>query len=818
MKQRLRRHLLFTSGIILGLFALVAALGQNAQLAGAHGITTITKKYSSTGTVTALVLDMSGSMVQNDPPGLRCSAANAFIDLSGPGNYIGVIGLDNSNGDRGGSQNFQLAWEWAQPTEMATLTERQQLKNVIATQSNHCRPDYDTPTYDALSKALQMLSLATNNGQIPGSVVLLTDGVPDPDTIAQMNAIQSTLLPQFKQHQWPIETVALGTDGSVPGTNTTFHQFLSSLSDATSGKFYDDGHGIVPGVSPLNIADFFVDIFAKQNHRTVQNDIPPTTLNGGTTRRNFSVTDYTNNLDVVVVKDQAATRATLITPGGQSISQGGGGVFVSSSDPHYEIFSIDRPQSGQWELDVTGSGQFLMDSLKVSGIGLSSISVSQTNLEASATSALALGQPLTISANLTYNGQSITDNRFTLNGTITYSGALGQFNRPFTLDDKSSPGTFTGKVTVPDNAPPGSYEINISASSVSFDSVVASQTRSIRIELFPLPVLDASQGTAIQWDPGIRTLYSLPFWPFPQLGRWALSGIPAQTDADITGGVQLRQQPYRDASVSATASNPATHVTVPAAVLNDGNGRFHILFTPPSSGTYLLTFKTSGTFQDSHGDFGTSQTSTQITIVPATLNEEIHAWGFTALYLLCLFFLYRLLRWMITPHPRGAWQRYHQNELIESGDFRRATRGLWQGFMHRNLLHSRQARWERGLLLRFRFGGGVEVRADGIEGRKWELSDSSDIPRDFREVSEVRYRPDRAFDNQLVAPAANGNQAGSSHFSDIDESSSYVFSGRTKAGNKVGSYEEDEDEDTVYARRSNRRLRKRKKANSYDDD
>lgn len=110
------------------------------------------------------------------------------------------------------------------------------------------------------------------------------------------------------------------------------------------------------------------------------------------------------------------------------------------------------------------------------------------------------------------------------------------------------------------------------------------------------------------------------------------------------------------------------------------------------------------------------------------------------------------------------------------------------------------------------------MRADGNEGRKWELSDSSDIPRDFREVSEVRYRPDRAFDNQLVAPAANGNQAGNSHFSDIDESSSYVFSGRTKEGNKVGSYEEEEDEDTVYARRGNRRQWKKKKVHSDDDD
>lgn len=52
----------------------------------------------STGHVTIMVLDMSGSMGQNDPQGLRCSAADAYINLSGAGDVIGVIGLDNNNG------------------------------------------------------------------------------------------------------------------------------------------------------------------------------------------------------------------------------------------------------------------------------------------------------------------------------------------------------------------------------------------------------------------------------------------------------------------------------------------------------------------------------------------------------------------------------------------------------------------------------------------------------------------------------------------------------------------------------------------------
>src|SRR6202022_2579883 len=78
--------------------------------------------------VSIVVLDMSGSMSTNDPQGLRCSAANAYIDLSGPGSYIGVIGLD-SHGDRsGGAHNFEKSLLWTQPVEMATLSARQHLQ------------------------------------------------------------------------------------------------------------------------------------------------------------------------------------------------------------------------------------------------------------------------------------------------------------------------------------------------------------------------------------------------------------------------------------------------------------------------------------------------------------------------------------------------------------------------------------------------------------------------------------------------------------------------------------------------------------------
>ncbi|HEU5382465.1 MAG TPA: vWA domain-containing protein [Ktedonobacteraceae bacterium] len=746
MHQIRYRRLFCLLILLLAVLTLAAMSSPNGVSVHAQGMTKIASSGSAPGSVTILVLDMSGSMATNDPDGVRCSAANAYIDLSGPGNFIGVIGLDHQ-GSGTGAHNFENAEVWAQPIEMATLAERQQLQGIIATKSNHCRPDNTTPTYDALAQALQMLTTSTNGGQIPGSVVLLTDGAPAPDTVAQMNAIQSDLLPHFKQNHWPIDTVALGADGpAAPGSSVTFHSFLSGLSDATSGAFYDDSHGAVPGVSPLNIADFFVKIFAQNNHRIVTNDISPTDLNGAITRRNFSVTDYTNSLDVVVVKDQPATAAALITPGGQRVSQSGSGVFVSSSDPHYVIFSIASPQAGTWELDVTGSGQFLMDSLKTSGIGLSTISASQANLTVSTDPVLALGQPLTISANLTNNGQPITDDRFTLTGTITYTGGLGQYSQSFSLNDKNSPGKYVGQVTLPGNAPPGSYRIVLNASVVSGEAVIASQSLRLRIERFPLPVLNSVQGTSVQWDPLLSRLYSLPFWPMPQLSQWALNGLPGQGTM-LVGVVQQNQLPYNNATVTAVVRPAGSSTSLPVSVLNDGGGHFRLLLPVTTGGTYLLTFSTSGNFAESHGDFGATTQSVQISLVPATPGQELRAWAFTLAYLLVLIFLCLLLRWCWTPGPQGSWLREHEGDVIERSDFGANKRNPWQGLIHRDLLYSRQAKMPAGVQFRFRHGGGIEARAHGQGSDNWEWSDGGNLPRAFREVRALLYRSRHPLDN-----------------------------------------------------------------------
>ncbi len=660
---------------------------------------------SPSGHVTILVLDMSGSMAGNDPNGLRCSAANAYIDLSGPGSYVGVVGLDSPNGARGGTHNFQTAGWTLDPQEMATVNSRKALRDAIAAKSNNCRPDSATPTYDSLAKAEAMLATATKGGQLSGSVILLTDGDPDPNTDDQINAVKQELVPQFKSHNWPIDTVALGADQG-------FHGFLSDVASATSGSYYDDGHGIVPGVSPLNITPFFLDIFKLRNGRSPGPDIPPTQLGGGTTARNFTVGQYVTHLDVVVVKDNRDASVFIAAPNGQRFPPPAAGTFIST-DPYYAIFSIDNPQQGPWELDVSGNGLFLMDSLKTSSLALS-VTAPTTN------AVLALGEPFTLTATLMNNGTLVSGGRFALDATLTFVGgdAKTPFAQDVVLTDTNGSGQYSATVTLPTSAPSGSYRLSVAAHAASEDVLTAEQV--VRFELFPAAVLLApdtgrpASGTvnaqALRFDPVLQIVYAPP--PISWISGWPLDGHPATPSALVRGQVYLLGKPYTAASVTGTAQRAGSSTTVDATIVDDGNGAFHVYFPAATPGTYTLKLTTRGAYALTHGDLTTVALTVQVVVTPATQAQELHAWIITLIYLALLLLIGLLMRYAISPKPYGT--------LVSSEgggeEFARARRGPVARLLAPSAVSSAQMSMDPGLRFRFYRGGRITVQAAGGAG------------------------------------------------------------------------------------------------------
>lgn len=702
---RLSPLLVITGLLLSAAGALLGVVPGGTPVAAAAAPRLAINSTSPAGHVTVLVLDMSGSMGNpgtggNDPQGLRCSAANAYIDLSGPGDFVGVVGLTNTTSARGGPHNFETA-DWSlQPSELSTVARRQQLRGAIQQQSGHCAGNGGTPTYDALAKAEAMLARATSGGAIPGSAILLTDGVPDPDTGAQVAAIKSDLIPQFKAHSWPIDTVALGQDSGG------FHSFLGDIASATSGAFYDDGHGVVPGVSPLNIAPFFIDIFRLRNGRSPGPDIPPTTLSGGTTARNFDVGQYVSHLDIVVVKDSASTRVSLVAPNGQRFPPAAAGTFIST-DPYYAIFAIDVPQTGTWELDVSGSGQFLMDSLKVS-----TLSLLLTSPAASAV--LALGEPFTLSAQLSNQGTPISGGQFSLTGTISYaSGVSGSpYTQDVVLTDTTGSGTYSAPVTVPTAAPTGSYQIVVKAHSASEDVLAVQMV--VRMDLFPAALLISPttgkvtsgtvQAQVIGWDALLRLVYRWPVLSW--LGNLPLDGHPADPSAVVHGQVELSGAPYSQATVTATAVRAGGTTPIPVTVFDDGGGAFHLIFPAGSSGTYQVTLTTAGAYRIAHGDLTHVTRTLIVTIAPPTLAQRLRAYLWTLFYALVLLLLFFFVRYLRSPKPFG---------VLEGPDgpreFALARRMAPAKFFAPSSVRSEEMDLDPGVVFQFQRGQRILVRA-----------------------------------------------------------------------------------------------------------
>lgn len=210
-------------------------------------------------------------------------------------------------------------------------------------------------------------------------------------------------------------------------------------------------------------------------------------------------------------------------------------------------------------MTANGSGQFLMDSLVTSHLAMSIITPDAN------TTVQPLGQPFTITAELTDQGAVIT-NGYEMKATLQYAGAVGSGQTPYTQDitlsNPAGGGDYTATGTLPadGSAPTGSYTLTVAATQTSNTPVVTAQ-RSLRFALFPAPVLydaqghiaDPAPGTVVQFDPVMQFLYKWPNGIVQWLSTGPLGGIPAQPSAVIPGQVLLDSKAYCDATVKGTA-------------------------------------------------------------------------------------------------------------------------------------------------------------------------------------------------------------------------------------------------------------------------
>lgn len=779
---------LITSNLLLtGLLLGLVCVGFSAVPVHAAGMPTPSRAVvahdSQNGHATILVLDMSGSMSTNDLQGYRCSAADAYIDLSGQNDYIGLVGLD-SNGSTTGSHNFQAAFNWSDPRSTATVQDKQALKKTIVDRSNNCQPDSTTPTYDALNQAFTMLFNVTKAQHISGSVILLTDGAPCPAIDDQVNAIESELLPKFKANDWPVDTIALGQDAPLDSTEAcspagtlsgTYHDFLKGIAGGTGGKYYDDGQGPIAGISPLNIAGFFVDIFAHYSGETPSIAVGVQQLNGNNIQRNFPVVDGATKLDIVAVKESANVSFSLANPSSQPISANTAGV-ISSQDSFHVIYSITGPPPGEWIATAGGQGQFLLYSLtktditvQVDQVGVANSSLVSTGNQSIA---LPLGQNLEVTAHLESAGHPFSDPNYTLSGDIALNNpdclnsSLGIALNTRTAD------SYTGSVKVPLSNKAGTYTVLICASTGSLQNIVASMSFNVTLAVFPLPTLYSAQTgqytdtsdeplntTVVQWPMPLQWFYSIG--GLDHLSGWPLQGHPAQPDTALSGEVQWNGQPYKGATIRATAvavqsctpgiprQNNITGA-LPVTINQDDQGHFSAQFQPTGSEIYLLIFETRGTFGDSQGNFGPWGLCVNTNLRNATFTEDRTAGIVTFIYFLLLAVILSLAWFLATPRPFGQWVYDQGGSSERRRNFARVRRGNLLALIYkRNELTSREAQMPPGLVFRFRRGKHIDVCTGGRGSTNWRLPDGGLLSSRFQPVRELHYRSSNVAENDF---------------------------------------------------------------------
>lgn len=168
----------------------------------------------------SLVIDTSGSMKDTDPQRLRETAANIFIDLLGPKDYLGIITF-NSNVDL------------VIPMERLGDTINRDLYKTTLNPSLEASGNTDYKA--AFNKANEEILKLTDT-DVRKVIVFLTDGKPDPDDVVAnpelltgyMNEFWDATIPNLVDNEIAVYSIGFSDDIDI--------EVLEGISSQTGGS------------------------------------------------------------------------------------------------------------------------------------------------------------------------------------------------------------------------------------------------------------------------------------------------------------------------------------------------------------------------------------------------------------------------------------------------------------------------------------------------------------------------------------------------------------------------------------------------------
>ncbi len=262
-----------------------------------------------------VIIDVSGSMKQNDPANLRVPAMELLI---------GLLPEDTRSG----------VWLFGQYVNMIVkpglANKAWKKKALLATSKIHSRGMY-TNIEDALNKATWDWKTAEPEQQ--RSIILLTDGVVDVSKNKKPNddsraRILTDVLPRLQENGVVLHTIALSENADL--------ELLKLMSVSTDGW-----------QETVHDADHLQRIFLRMFEKTIKPDTVP--LKGN----RFSVDNSIKELTVLAFTRKESEPVALISPGGTRYMKKDHPRSIRWQDSTgYAMVTVDAPLPGEWQLQA----------------------------------------------------------------------------------------------------------------------------------------------------------------------------------------------------------------------------------------------------------------------------------------------------------------------------------------------------------------------------------------------------------------------------------------------------------------------------------
>lgn len=274
----------------------------------------------------SLVIDSSGSMADSDPERFSLEAANLFIDLLSPGDYLGVV-------------RFSDKAEEVLPLQQVAAEGKTALKQEL---DNRFPAAGATDYVSALQLAAKQLEAAPFESE--KIIIFLTDGFPEPmlapgaasyDKAAYAQQVQAQVA-ALSQAGIPVYTVGFGTSDEA---------LLEQIAHDTKGKAFLLS-------SPAEVASAFFGVLTDTKQRLTMDVTAASVSESGLLT--IPIPAYTSQVTALVLTNGTKLEAALE---GEQAQQAGIFLDVKSGYALLTVANPEQREPGEIPLKLKSDGQ-----------------------------------------------------------------------------------------------------------------------------------------------------------------------------------------------------------------------------------------------------------------------------------------------------------------------------------------------------------------------------------------------------------------------------------------------------------------------------